>query len=196
MSSRALKLIIELAEGQGGYFTTPQASDSGLSARVLSYHTTNGDLERVAHGVYRWVHFPEHRFGDVIAATVWAGADAAASHETALSVYGLAAAMPPVIHVTTPHRFRGQRRGVVIHQASLSRAEVRRYDAVPVTTPVRTLLDVARSGDPSLARQATADALEQGLIRPRRLASAVDTDPEAERLREVLGHSLPEVARP
>jgi len=191
MSSRAVRLIAELAEARGGYFTVDQAKRAGLSHRILSYHTGSGDLERVAHGVYRWAQFPPHRFGDVIAAVLWAGSGAAASHETALAVYGLAAAMPPAIHVTTPRRFRGRRHGVAVHHASLASAEIRVFDAVPVTTPARTLLDVARTSDPSLARQGAAEALEQGLVTARRLAAVVDADPEGGRLRGVLGLDLP-----
>jgi predicted transcriptional regulator of viral defense system len=187
MSSRASRLIAELAEGQGGHFTVEQAKHAGLSHRVLSYHTSTGDLERVAHGVYRWAQFPPHRFGDVIAAVLWAGSDAAASHETALAIYGLAAAMPPAIHLTTPRPFRGRRQGVLVHHAPLSAAEIRVFDAVQVTTPARTLVDVARTSDPSLARQAATEALEQGLLSRRRLAAAVDADPEGDRLRAVLG---------
>lgn len=189
-----MRLIMELAEDQGGFFTTAQATTVGISPRVLSYHAATGDLERAAHGVYRWVHFPDHRFGDVIAAAMWARPGTAASHETGLAVYGLAAAMPAAIHVTTPHRFRGRREGVVVHRAPLPAADVRRYDAVPVTTPTRTLIDVARSADPSLARQAVAEALDQGLVTRRRLASVVDADPEGDHLREVLGMTRPEGA--
>lgn len=187
MSSRAMHVFADLTESQGGYFTAHQARQAGLSHRVLSYHTSTGDLERVAHGVYRWTPFPPHRFGDVIAAVLWAGEQAAGSHETALAVYGLAAAMPSAVHITTPRSFRGRRHGVIVHNAPLTSSEMRLFDDVPVTTPVRTLIDVARSSDPSLARQATDEALEQGLLTRRRLRACLQAAPDADRLGEVLG---------
>lgn len=186
MSSKAVRVFADMAESQGGYFTVHQATRAGLTHRMLSYYTSAGDLERVGQGIYRWTPFPAHRFGDVIAAVLWAGKDAAGSHETALAVYGLADAMPAVIHVTTPHRFRGRRPGVVVHHTSLSQAEVRSFDDVPVTTPTRTIVDVARESDPSLARQASAEALEHGLLTRRRLDLAVRSAADADTLRTVL----------
>jgi len=97
--------------------------------------------------------------------------------------------MPPAIHLTTPRPFRGRRPGVVVHHAPLPAGEIRVFDAVPVTTPARTLVDVARTSDPALARQAATEALEQGLLSRRRLVAAADTDPERDRLRAVLGLS-------
>jgi predicted transcriptional regulator of viral defense system len=187
MASRAVRVFHELAEAHGGHFTVDQATGAGLTHRVLSYHVSTGELERVAQGVYRWTRFPPHPFGDVITAVLWAGDNTAASHETALAVYGLADVMPAVIHLTTPRRFRGRRQGVIIHRAPLSAAEIRVFNAVPVTTPARTLVDVARSSDPSLARQAAAEAIDQGLLTHRRLQAALDTTPDAERPRTALG---------
>ena len=47
----------------------------------------------------------------MIAATLWAGDASAISHESALVVYGLASAMPSVIHLTVPRSFTGARPG-------------------------------------------------------------------------------------
>jgi hypothetical protein len=76
---------------------------------------------------------------------------------------------------------------VVVHHASLASAEIRVFDAVPVTAPVRTLVDVARTSDPSLARQAATETVEQGLFSRRRLVAAVNADREGDRLHAVLG---------
>ncbi|MGH3437494.1 MAG: hypothetical protein ACRDRN_13615 [Sciscionella sp.] len=88
--------------------------------------------------------------------------------------------------MTTPRRFRGRRPGVVVHQTRLSEAEVRPFDDVPVTTPTRTIVDVARESDPSLARQASIEALEQGLLTRQRLDVAVRSAPDVDTLRTVL----------
>jgi hypothetical protein len=75
---------------------------------------------------------------------------------------------------------------VTVHHAPLAATEIRLFNAVPVTTPVRTLVDVARSSDPSLAQKAATEALEQGLLTHRRLSTALDSAPDAERLHTVL----------
>lgn len=190
---RSLDLLYELAEEHAGYFTSQQARSSGVAHTMLSYHTARGDLERMAHGVYRLTRYPVHPFGDVIAAVLWAGSDAAASHETALAVYGLAEVMPSVIHLTLPRRFRGERAGVRVHQAPLPALDVWPWEQVRVTRPERTLLDAARTMDPTLVREAAREALAAGLITRRRLARAVAEAPDAARIRETLRVWLPKV---
>lgn len=188
---RSLDLLYELADEHAGYFTTGEALSYGVGYAMLSYHTTRGDLARVAHGVYRLARYPDHPFGDVIAAALWAGPDAAASHETALAVYGLADVMPTTIQLTLPRRFRGRRVGVRVHRAPLASHDVWPWEQVRVTRPERTLLDAARTMDPALVRQAAVEALDAGLTTRRRLARAVATSPDRARVREALRLWLP-----
>lgn len=171
-----LRDLFPLAERHGGLFTTRQAHRVGVSDRMLTYYTRRGDLERVAHGVYRLAHLPRHRHEDIITACLWAGGDAVASHDTALVVYGLTDAMPVSVHVSTPRAFRGRRSGVVVHRAPLTDAERSVRDDVPVTEIARTLSDVAeRNRD--LARQAVDEALQRGEISARRLRRAAERYP-------------------
>lgn len=121
--SMSLHDIYPIAERQGGYFTAAQAVARGVSHQQLYYLSRSGSIERVAHGIYRLKRFPSQQFEDVIVATLWAGEGAVASHETALAVYGLTDAMPPVIHVTVQGRFRGKKKGVVVHSAPLQKGE-------------------------------------------------------------------------
>ena len=171
-----LEQLGDLANTHGGYFTTAEAAKAGLSRRLLSHHATVGTLERVDHGIYRLRLYPQPRFEDLIVIALWAGPDAAVSHESALVVYGLGEAMPPVVHVTVPRPFRGRRPGVVVHHRPLEDREQLVVDAVPVTSVERTLADVAESSDPSLVRAATGEALDRGLTTRRRLERAV-SDP-------------------
>lgn len=174
MQRPGLRRIYEMADDQAGYFTTAQGREAGISRRMLSHFVAQGDIMRVGHGLYRLVHYPAQPFEDVIAACLWAGAGAVASHETALSVYDLGDAMPAKIHITVPRPFRGRRSGVIVHHAPLSVGDRTVRDSVPVTTVPRTLLDVASTSDPSLVTRAVSEALERGLISRRglkRLAS-------------------------
>ena len=131
--------LYPLAEGQGGYFTTSQAHDVGVTDQQLHYLVKAGSLQRATHGIYRLRRFPAQAFEDVIVATLWAGEGAAASHETALAIYGITDAMPALLHVTVPRRFRGKRQGTALHTAPLEVHERTRRDGVPVTTlPARS----------------------------------------------------------
>lgn len=177
-------MLYNLAESQAGYFTTAQAVKSGVTRQLLAYHCDEGNLERVAHGIYRLLRFPAQPFEDLIVACLWVGPDAVASHETALAVYELGDAMPATIHVTVPRRFRGRRPGVRVHHAALQPNERSSYNGVPVTSVERALIDVAATSDPDIALRATQDALAKGITTRRRLRRALAGDEGAGRILE------------
>ena len=164
------------ADAQLGYFTTSQAEELGVDRRYLTHHLRSGNLERVERGIYRLRHYPSHRFEDVMTAVLWVGEGSVASHATALAIYGLADAMPPVIHITAERRFRGHRTGVIVHTASLPDEDVTNREGIPVTTPLRTLADVA--SDRSVAEAAASEALERGLVRETQLRDLVTRLPQ------------------
>ena len=168
-----MDVLYPLAERRLGYVTTAQAAAVGVSRQQLSYLARTGSLERVAQGIYRLRRFPAERFEDVIVACLWAGDDAVASHDTALATFDLTDAMPAVIHVSVPRRFRGQRPGIVVHTAPLGDGERTERGGVPVTTVERTINDVLASSGEDLARSAAEQALERGLVTRRRLRAAL-----------------------
>jgi predicted transcriptional regulator of viral defense system len=170
-----LDRLYALADAQVGHFTAGQAAEVGVDRRYLAHHVRSGNLERVDRGIYRLRNYPSRRFEDVMVAILWAGKEAVASHETALAIYGLADAMPGVIHLTTDRRFRGSRRGVIVHQAHLAEGDVTWRDGIPVTTPLRTVTDVA--ADQSVAMAAVTEAIERGLIRTHQLREAAEDRP-------------------
>ncbi len=171
----SMDVLYPLAERRGGYLTTAQAAEVGVSRQQLYYLARTGSLDRVAQGIYRLRRFPAQRFEDVIVACLWVGEDAAASHDTALAVYELTDAMPAVIHITTPRRFRGQRPGVTVHTAPLSERERTERTGVPVTTAERTIIDLLQTSGPDLAALAAEQALERGLVTRRALRTAFES---------------------
>jgi len=171
-----LDRLYTLADAQVGHFTAGQAEELGVDRRYLTHHVRSGNLERVDRGIYRLRKYPSHRFEDVMVAILWVGRGAVASHATALAMYDLADAMPVVIHITVDRRFRGNRRGVIVHQGRLDERDVTRRDGVPVTTPLRTIIDVAP--DQSVAMAAATEAVERGLIRASQLRDASQEQPQ------------------
>ncbi len=173
--------LYEIAEHQAGYFTTAQARAVSVSKQELYYLRERGDLRSVANGIQRIVRFPATKHEDIMVACLWAGPQAVASHATAMVVYGIGEAMPAVIHVTIPHRFRGKRSGVVVHQVSLDREEITRRDGIPVTAPLRTIADVV-TGNPSGAAAGLSDALDRGIVHTADLRDAAERYPAASML--------------
>jgi Transcriptional regulator, AbiEi antitoxin len=76
----------EVALDQYGYVTQGDARDLGIDRVAVDMLSTRGQLERVAHGVYRFPHFPVTAYDPYMLAVLWTGARAAClSHDTALA---------------------------------------------------------------------------------------------------------------
>jgi predicted transcriptional regulator of viral defense system len=169
--------LYDIASAQGGYFTATQARTAGYGYRQQHYHTERGNWVKVQYGIYRLRDYPPTEHEDLIWLTLWSynqkgEPQAVASHETALSIHGMSDVMPVKIHLTVPRRgFRKKPpAGVVLHPAALSSQEVEPHHGFWVTTPLRTLVDVAASPlSQEHIDQAVKDAIDRGLIRRRLL---------------------------
>ena len=165
--------LYELAEGQAGYFSASQARELGFGSDLISYHVKQGNFLRAARGIYRLRRFPASPFEDLIVASLRAGPRAAVSHETALAVYGLSDLMPAQIHLIVPRTKSRRLKGLKLHRHRLGEDEVTRRDGVQVTTPIRTLLDVAAAGvSEEQVAQAVLDALRRGVVQQSELLAA------------------------
>ena len=182
-ASRTEKLqrLFELAASQAGYFSASQARDVGYSARSLVHHVAAGHLERVSRGFYRLVGVPAVPHEDVIATWLkFAPRRAVVSHDTALTLYDLGASRSHEIHLMLPREYRPRTpqlaNAVKLHTTvvPLRRDEVTNRFGVHITSPARTIADLADIGaDPSVVIDATARALASGLVSPAELRSAV-----------------------
>ena len=171
--------LFELASEQGGYFTTAQARRCGFSKALLAHHARpGGRFARVRRGLYRLRQYPASPREDVIAAWLAVGPEeAVVSHESALEILGLSDVVPEAVHITVPRsqRYRSAPRGVRIHTTTrrLDPAEVTVRDGIPITAPVRSILDSAEAGlAPEHVIAATRQALERGLTTPRQILEA------------------------
>ncbi len=170
--------LYEVASTQGGYFTAAQALEAGYQYRQHHYHRESGNWIRMGRGIYRLRDYPPSEREDLIRLALWsrnrAGQTrAVVSHETALTIHNLSDVMPSTIHLTVPKRgFRKEPpAGVVLHRERLDGDEIETREGYLVTTPLRTVLDVAAA---SLSQEhlnrALEDTLDKGLIRRRQLA--------------------------
>lgn len=171
----ALRGLTEVAASQGGYFTARQAEEAGYDAPHLTYHLSAGNFERAGRGLYRIPTLPLSEHDDLIRLWLWSrGRDdqprAVVSHQTALALHDLAEFIPTTIHLTVPPGFRKQpTEGCVLHKGRLARGETQSFDALPVTTPLRTLRDLAAMGTLPTEQfeNAVGAAVQRGLIRQR-----------------------------
>ncbi len=109
---------------------------------------------------------------------------AVVSNETALRLHELTDLMPDRVHLSVPKGFRKEPpKGVVIHKARFDEGDVEDRRGYRVTTPLRTILEIARSPkvSPEHLEAAVTEALERGLVRRKRLREALETLEDEER---------------
>lgn len=161
--------LFEVAAGQAGLFTTEQAADAGYSPQLLVHYVRIGRVVRLRRGIYRLVHFPAGEHEDLVELWLWSSRHGIFSHQTALSLHELSDILPSRVHLTLPTDWRRRRlrvpTGVVLHYAGVLEPERSWHGAIPITSPVRTLVDCATAPlSPELLSQALNQALERGLI--------------------------------
>lgn len=184
--------LLASARPQGGYVTARQAAAAGFAANHLSYHVHAGHLERVGYGLYRLPEVPPSPHDRVIRLVLATrGRDdrprGIVGHATALSLHELSDVMPAKVHLIVPPGWRQQApAGCVFHVGRLAHSDSEDWEGFRVTTPLRTLIDVAREGRLSHEQieAAVRDALRRGLVRrPALVRAARDEPSEAVRTR-------------
>jgi predicted transcriptional regulator of viral defense system len=173
-----------LAFSQAGYFTAAQASDTGYTYQAQKYHVDAGNWVRVDRGLFRLPAWPSNPDDQYVRWTLWSGGRGVVSHESALQVHALSDVDPSKIHLTVPSGFHAADPIMVTHLAQLSPEDIEQRQAWSVTTPLRTLADVA-AGTISQEHidSAVGDALNRGLFTQRRLLRHTATLPERPALR-------------
>jgi predicted transcriptional regulator of viral defense system len=182
-----------MARAQGGYVTAKQAHRAGYRSPHLAYHVKAGNLVRVGHGLYRIPELPLDEHDDLVRLALWSRdrqdrPQAVVSHQSALALLDLGDVLPRKTHLTVPPRFRKPvPAGCVLHRARLEPAQCDEWTVFSVTTPLRTLRDVARSRGVSREQLelALGQALERGLVRGATLRRAA-VEREDTRLLEAL----------
>jgi very-short-patch-repair endonuclease len=152
--------IRRIAERQHGNVTRAQLDAVGLTRNEIDERHEQGWLIRRHVGVYAVGHVPRTRESRWLAAVLALGAGAVLSHVAAGALWGLlrGAAIIELIVPTTAGR--PKRDGIVVHRQRLPASHVTVHRGIPVTTPIRTLLDLASV----LSLGALARAFEQAQV--------------------------------
>jgi very-short-patch-repair endonuclease len=136
--------IVALGERQHGVITRVQLIEMGLTDQGINRRVADGRLWRVHQGVYAVGRPTLTLHGRFIAAVLSCGAGAALSHIAAGVLLGVLRERGPRIDVTVPRGGQRRRRGaLIIHRAALPETDLTTKHAIPVTTPARTLIDLA-----------------------------------------------------
>jgi very-short-patch-repair endonuclease len=136
------RLIGDLAERQHGVVTREQLRSLGIADRTIGDRVARGQLRRLHRGVYAVGHRALKRDGHLLGAVLACGPGAALSHRSAGQLWGLLPTYPVLPEVTRPGRHQ-KRDGIVIHRSVLVEDEVVEVDGIRVTSPFRTIFDLA-----------------------------------------------------
>jgi very-short-patch-repair endonuclease len=142
--------IAQLASPRG-LITNETLRRAGLSRRAITDRAAAGRLVRVHHGVYFVGHADTTPLAIAEAAVLACGHRAALSHDSAAALWGLRK-WPRIPEVSSALQRR--RPGVRTHRTTtLTRADVAARNGIRVTTPARTIVDIApRLTDEQLTR--------------------------------------------
>ncbi len=172
---KAYKKLNQIASVQGGLFTAKQAESCGYSRSNHHYHIKAGNWVKEGWGIYRLAHIPVDEMTSYWRLLLWScnGKSeplAVFSHKTALSFYELSDVNPSKITITVPKTFQKRSRpskALRVCKNDLSKKDVKQFKGLPVTTPLRTLLDMyeEKSLADNLMEQTVKEALEKGFIR-------------------------------
>jgi very-short-patch-repair endonuclease len=166
------RAIADLAASQHGVVKRRQLVDAGLSPRAIDNRLRARRLHALYRGVYLLGHAVAPRHAHEMAAVLASGRNAVVSHHSAAYLWCL---LPSPSHdrdidITIPARDPGTKPGIRTHRVrTLDRRDARSCDSIPVTTPARTLLDLAAQASPRELEQALAVAERRGLVRRRDL---------------------------
>jgi very-short-patch-repair endonuclease len=158
----ATELIVALANRQGGVVSRKQLLARGVPAKAIDYRVKVGRLRVIYRGVYAVGHDAIPIRGRLCAALLVAGPGSALSHWTAAHLLKLLASMPQFVEVTTTKRSPRNRPGLVFHHAT--ELPTTRRHQLPVTTPIRTLRDLAATCTAYELERAASEALVLKLV--------------------------------
>jgi very-short-patch-repair endonuclease len=168
----------ELAGRQHGVLSRRQLVALGLNDQGINHRLVKGRLHRIERGIYA-VGRPElTQHGRWMAAVLSCGSGAVLSHRSAAALWGLRLERGDDIKVSVPFTSPRRRPGVRVHRRPQLRAtDLTTRDGIPVTKPVRMLIDLAALPDRAGLERAINEADRLGLTDPEALLAALDDYP-------------------
>ena len=159
----------------GGFITTPQAYDAGLSRGHIRSAVVSRQLVAIRRGVYtdaeRWESLDPFRGQPLLrirAALASMQRHSYLSHDSAALLLDLEVmdAHRSLVHVTRDgHPHAWTRAGVRHHLARFAPEQVRRVDGLEVLDPARTAVDIARDSGFPAGVVACDSAMRHGVAR-------------------------------
>jgi very-short-patch-repair endonuclease len=178
-TARLDRALAWLASRQHGVVARRQLLALGFSKAAIAGRIRAGRLIPIHAGVYLVGHGARPPLATEMAAVLACGPDAVVSHRSAAALWRLIdAPQGDCIAVTVPRTWAPVRPGICVHRAaSLTRRDRRLLRRVPISSPARTLLDLAALVELPELESLVADAERRTLIHTRELADQLERNP-------------------
>jgi very-short-patch-repair endonuclease len=183
---RVARVLAALAARQDGVVARAQLVARGIGGDVIDRLVAAGSLIPLYRGVYAVGHRAVGERGLMRAALFAAGVDAVLSHWTAARGWVLVRSLASPLHVIVVGRRPRSRAGLIIHADALDPRDRRMRDGLALTSPARTLLDLAAQAPADVVVRALREARVAGLVRDGELAAVIDRAPAQHRGRRRL----------
>lgn len=154
--------VNNLLARQRGLITRQQALAAGMTPRMIVTRLGSGEWVAVLPGVYRSLSHPRTPEQTALAVCLSGGAGTVMSHASAAAWWGAPHMTLSDLHVTVKWDQRLATSLATVHRSSsLGRLDMTTFRGLPVTTPARTLVDIAAMVD----RERAEDAVDEFLCR-------------------------------
>ncbi|WCO65917.1 type IV toxin-antitoxin system AbiEi family antitoxin domain-containing protein [Iamia majanohamensis] len=157
--------LMDRAAARHGIVTYTELVAAGRSPQQIVHWCRTGFLVTVQRGVYRMGGAPDSLLARVSGAVLCFDGDAWASHHTASDVFALGVSRRDArIQVVREVALSAQRTGIQVHRSTLLPAHhLTTHQGIPITSPARTIFDLARTTGPHRLDQAIARATQRRL---------------------------------
>lgn len=193
-----MRICSQLGTGFHGAVRYDSLRSSGLTPGEIKQLVRAGALHRRHRAVYIVGHLALAPRAREAAALLACGESAAISHWSAAYLWGFVAHRPTEVEVTVVGRRRRHQVGLRVHLVGhLSDSDMRTQEGLNVTSPARTIVDLAAEADDFELEALIAEASAKRRLRSGELERAVERAGRAKgvaRLRAILrsqaGHAM------
>jgi very-short-patch-repair endonuclease len=169
------RAIGAIAARQDDVITREQLLDAGLGRGALEHRVRSGQIRRLFPGVYLFGYAPPSARQLILAAVLSRGNGAVASYSSAAYLWGMVRQAGAEVHVTVTRRGVRCPPGIALHRvAELDPCDVTQADGISVTTPARTLLDMAATSPPADVGDAMTEAFVHRLVSAAQIKAQID----------------------
>jgi very-short-patch-repair endonuclease len=155
--------------------TRAQLLALGLTEKAIKRRIANRRLHPVWRGVYALGRPDLSREGRWLAAVLACGPEAVLSHGSAAALWGIGEYERGPVEVSVPNRTARRRPGIRARRRSrLAPDDVTAHRGIPVTGPVRTLIDLASCVGAAALERAVNEAANLDLVTPDALREALE----------------------